>query len=148
MTWIEVVSFKKNSNVPKTLNLKFVKFKNIKIKFFKNHICVENISFELSFCFYFFDDQIHFATKIYRLAKPMCSCFTDLSGFLIQVILHQKIHREISGGIFRAIFDLRPHLVVDIFNFEPFVTRVTDMDATVKDALKFYKSWYIDVVPQ
>ena len=34
-------------------------------------------------------------------------------------------------GVFRAIFDLRLHLVVDIHNFEPFVTRVTDIDATV-----------------
>ena len=38
---------------------------------------------------------------------------------------------EISVG-FRAIFDLRPHLVVDILNFDPFVTCVTDIDATVK----------------
>ena len=35
-------------------------------------------------------------------------------------------------GVFRAVFDLRPHLVVDILNFEPFVMRVTDMEATVK----------------
>ena len=40
--------------------------------------------------------------------------------------------REISGVVFRAIFDLRPHLVVDILNFEPFVTSVTDMNATVQ----------------
>ena len=40
---------------------------------------------------------------------------------------------KFQGGVFRAIFDLRPHLVVDIVNFEPFVTRVTDMDATVKE---------------
>ena len=46
--------------------------------------------------------------------------------------MNQKIRREISGGVFRAIFDLRLHLVVDILNFEPFVTRVTDMDAAVK----------------
>ena len=46
--------------------------------------------------------------------------------------MHRKIRCEISGRIFRAIFDLRPHLVVDSINFEPFVTRVTDMDATVK----------------
>ena len=46
-------------------------------------------------------------------------------------ILHQKIRREISGGVFKGIFDLRPHLVVNIVNFEPFVTGVTDMDATV-----------------
>jgi len=32
-----------------------------------------------------------------------------------------------------VIFDLRPHQVVDILNYEPFVTRVTDLDATVKD---------------
>ena len=36
-------------------------------------------------------------------------------------------------GVFRAVFDLRLHLVVDILNFESFVTRVTDVDATVKD---------------
>ena len=47
-----------------------------------------------------------------------------------------KIRREISGGVFRAIFDLRPHLVVNIINFEPFVTRVIDMDATVKENFK------------
>ena len=44
----------------------------------------------------------------------------------------KKIRREISGGVFRAIFGLRSHLVVDIHNFEPFFTRLTDMDATVK----------------
>ena len=38
---------------------------------------------------------------------------------------------EISVG-FRAVFDLRPHLVVDILNFDPFVMRVTDMEATIK----------------
>ena len=51
---------------------------------------------------------------------------------IIIIILHQKIRREISAGVFKAIFDLQPHLVVDILNFESFVTRVTDMDATVK----------------
>ena len=50
--------------------------------------------------------------------------------------LHQQIRREISRGVFRAIFDLRPHLVVDILNFEPFVTRVTDIDGTVKSLFK------------
>ena len=35
-------------------------------------------------------------------------------------------------GVFRAVFDLRPNLVVNILNFEPFVTRVADMDATVE----------------
>ena len=49
-----------------------------------------------------------------------------------KILSHQKIRREISRGVFRAIFGLRPHLVVDILNFEPFVTRLTDMDATVK----------------
>ena len=39
---------------------------------------------------------------------------------------------EISEGVFNAIFDLWPHLVVDILNFDPFVMRVTDKDATVK----------------
>ena len=39
------------------------------------------------------------------------------------------IRREISGGVFRAILDLQPHLVADILNFEPIVTRVTDIDA-------------------
>ena len=39
---------------------------------------------------------------------------------------------KIFLALFRVIFDLRHHLVVDILNFEPFVTRVTDMDATVK----------------
>ena len=34
-------------------------------------------------------------------------------------------------GVFRAILDLQPDLVADILNFEPFVTNVTDMDATV-----------------
>ena len=33
------------------------------------------------------------------------------------------------------VYTFRPHLVVDIVNFEPFVTRVTDMDATVKHFL-------------
>ena len=47
-------------------------------------------------------------------------------------LMHQKIRREISGEVFRAIFDLRPHLVVDILNFEPIVTQVTIIDATVK----------------
>ena len=56
-------------------------------------------------------------------------CWKNLSQ---KFWLHQKIRREISGGVFRAIFDLRPHPVADIVNFEPFVTRVTDMDATVK----------------
>ena len=42
------------------------------------------------------------------------------------------IRLEILGGVFRAIFDLRPHLVIVILNLEPFVTRVIDMDATVK----------------
>ena len=46
--------------------------------------------------------------------------------------MRQKIRHEISGQVFKAIFDFRLHLVVDILNFEPFVTRVTDMDATVK----------------
>ena len=32
------------------------------------------------------------------------------------------------GGVLR----LRCHLVVEILNFEPFVTRVTDVEATVK----------------
>ena len=60
------------------------------------------------------------------------SGFIGCWKFLFQKFwLHQKIRREISGGVFRAIFDLRPHLVIDIVNFEPFVTRVTDMDATV-----------------
>ena len=49
--------------------------------------------------------------------------------------MHQKIRREISAGVFKAIFDLRPHLVVDILNFVSFVTRVTDMDATVKGVI-------------
>ena len=47
--------------------------------------------------------------------------------------MHKKIRREISGEVFRAIFDLRLHLVVDILNFEPFVTRVKNLDATVKE---------------
>ena len=34
-------------------------------------------------------------------------------------------------GVFRTFFDLRHHLVVYILNFESFVTRVTDMNATV-----------------
>ena len=32
---------------------------------------------------------------------------------------------------FDTLENLRLHLVVDIVNFEPFVTRVADMDATV-----------------
>ena len=55
-----------------------------------------------------------------------------LKIFSQKFLLQQKIRRKISEGVFRAIFDLRPHLVVDILNFEPFVTRVTDMNATVK----------------
>ena len=47
-------------------------------------------------------------------------------------LLHQKIRREISREVFKAIFDLQPHLVVDILNFEPIVTQVTIIDATVK----------------
>ena len=43
-------------------------------------------------------------------------------------LLHQKISRENSKEVFRAILDLRPHLVVNILNCKPFVTRVTDMD--------------------
>ena len=65
--------------------------------------------------------------------------FRSTSGFIgcwkfrsQKFLLHQKIRREISAGVFKAIFDLQPHLVVDILNFESFVTRVTDMDATVK----------------
>ena len=54
--------------------------------------------------------------------------------------MHQKIRREISGGVFRTIFDPRFHLVVDIRNFEPFVTRVTEMNATVKFLLISYLS--------
>ena len=59
-----------------------------------------------------------------------------LSGFQFcfkKFLLHQQIRREISRGVFRAIFDLRPHLMVDIIDFERFVTRMTDKDATVKD---------------
>ena len=37
-----------------------------------------------------------------------------------KVLLHQKIRLKISGGVFRAIFDLQPNLVVNILNFEPF----------------------------
>ena len=54
-------------------------------------------------------------------------------GFTGLEKLRQKIRHEIPGGVFRAIFDLRPHLVFDILNFESFVTRLTDIDATVKD---------------
>ena len=57
-----------------------------------------------------------------------------------KILLHQKICREISRGVFRAIFELGPHLVVDILNFEPFVTRVINMDATDKIELKFCSS--------
>ena len=58
-------------------------------------------------------------------------------------LLHQKIHREISGGVFRAIFDLRLHQVVDILKFEPFVKRVTDMDATVKfQSMKLQRNFW------
>ena len=35
-------------------------------------------------------------------------------------------------GVFKGDFDLRPLLVVDIHNFDPFVTPLTDIDATVK----------------
>ena len=44
---------------------------------------------------------------------------------------------EISVG-FRAIFDLGPNLVVYILNFESFVMRVTDIDATVKLRRRLY----------
>ena len=37
-------------------------------------------------------------------------------------LLHQKIHREISEGLFKAISDLGLHLVVDILKCELFVT--------------------------
>ena len=76
--------------------------------------------------------------------------FRSTSGFIgcwkfrsQKFLLHQKIRREISAGVFKAIFDLRPHLVVDILNFESFVTRVTDMDATVKTPpkIKFRIFW-------
>ena len=50
-------------------------------------------------------------------------------------LLHQTIRLEISWGVLRAIFDLRPHLVVAILSFELFVTCVTDIDATVKSLL-------------
>ena len=49
-----------------------------------------------------------------------------------QIYIASKNRRENSGEVFRAMFDLRPHLVVDILNCELFVTRVTDMDTTVK----------------
>ena len=49
--------------------------------------------------------------------------------------MHQKIRREISEGI----LDLRPNLLVAIINFEPFVTPVTDMDAT-GNFVKWWKS--------
>ena len=51
--------------------------------------------------------------------------------------MHQ-IRCEISGGVLRAILDLRPHLVVDILNFEPIVTRVTNIDATVKGQIEHF----------
>jgi len=53
--------------------------------------------------------------------------------------LHQKIRREISGGVFEAIFDRRPHPVVDILNFQPFVTPVTNLDATVNIVNLYYR---------
>ena len=69
----------------------------------------------------------------------VCRHLRSITGFIgywkfrsQKFLLHQKIRREISAGVFRVIFDLRPHLVVDILNFVSFVTRVTDMDATVK----------------
>ena len=69
--------------------------------------------------------------------------FNNISAFSVILL---SLYKSNQNNDF--VYTFRPHLVVDIFNFEPFVTRVTDMDATVKDALKFYKSWYIDVVPQ
>ena len=68
------------------------------------------------------------AWRHFRLTSSFIGCWK----FRFQIfLLHQKIRRDISGGVFRAIFDFWPHLVVDIFNFEPFVTRVTDMDTIV-----------------
>ena len=66
--------------------------------------------------------------------------FRSTSGFQ-KILLHQKIRHQISEGVFRAIFDLRLHLVVDILNFEPFVTRVKNMDATVNSVM-VHKSLY------
>ena len=68
-------------------------------------------------------------TVLKKLHQYILGYFRLTSGFIgcwklrFQIfVLHQKIRREISGGVFRAIFELRPHLVVNIFNFEPFVT--------------------------
>ena len=36
------------------------------------------------------------------------------------------------------VYTFRPHLVVDILNFDPFVTCVTDIDATVKLRRRLY----------
>ena len=67
--------------------------------------------------------------------------FRSTSGFIgcwkfrfQKFLLHQKIRREILGGVFRNIFYLRPHLVVEIFVLEPFVSKLTNKSATVNDA--------------
>ena len=71
--------------------------------------------------------------RSHEVTSGQLPVLSDVENFVFKnFLLHQKIRREISGEVFRTIFGLRPHLVVDILDFEPFVTRVTDLDATVK----------------
>ena len=45
--------------------------------------------------------------------------------------------------IFRNIFYLRPHLVVEIFALEPFVSELTNISATVKNPI-YILSCFVD----
>ena len=53
--------------------------------------------------------------------------FNNISAFSIILLLLYKSNQNDD-----FVYTFRTHLVVDILNFESFVTRVTDMDATVK----------------
>ena len=67
----------------------------------------------------------------FRSNSGFIGCWKNfLKKFSQKILLHQKIRRKISGGVFGSIFHLWPRLVGVITDFDPYVSKLTNKSAT------------------
>ena len=65
-------------------------------------------------------------------SPPLYFRFNRMSKFRSQkILLHQMIHRKISGGVLGGISHLWLHLLGVIIDFDPYVSFLTNISATV-----------------